>query len=136
LATNVLYFYDKEGKPQNVYLVASGKKTPKTQTKTGVRSVSHVETYPYKEANPKTKRRKNPRAYGPKILILDYLNPKTGEITHGNGEFIHGNNNAKSLGQYASLGCIRMDNEVIKEISTLVDRHDIVVIYDSIKDSK
>ncbi len=44
------------------------------------------------------------------------------------GQFIHGNNDISSLGKYASLGCIRMDNEVIKKLAKEVKRGDIVVI--------
>ncbi|MBD5401670.1 L,D-transpeptidase [bacterium] len=94
LSKNVLYKYNSDGKPEKAFLVASGKKS--TPTHTGVRVVSHIETYPYKGAPPLSKRRKNPKAYGPKIIVLETLNPKTGEkgLT---GEFIHGTSNPKAL---------------------------------------
>ena len=41
---------------------------------------------------------------------------------------LHGNSNKSSLGKYASLGCIRMDNEVIKQLSKEVKRGDIIII--------
>lgn len=125
LSKNILYKYDEFGNPEKAYLVASGKKGSPTDT--GVRIVTHIETYPYKTAPWSTKRRRNPKAYGPKIICLDKLNPLTGERSR-TGEFIHGNNNPNSLGKYASLGCVRMDNEVIKELSTQVKRGDIVII--------
>jgi len=125
LSKNVLYKYDQDGNPTEAFLVASGKKS--TPTSTGVRVVSHVETYPYRTAPKATKRRRNPRDYGPKIIILNELNPTNG-IQSPCGEFIHGNNNPSSIGKYASKGCIRMDNEVIKELSTQVQRGDIVKI--------
>lgn len=125
LSRNILYKYDNDGKPEKAYLIASGK--AKTPTDTGVRIVSHVEKYPYKSAPRMTKRRRNPNDYGPRILILLKLDPKTGEKTP-TGEFIHGNNNSSSIGKYASKGCMRMDNEVIKELATQVQRGDIVVI--------
>ena len=125
LSKNYLYKYDPDGIPTAVYLVASGKKS--TPTNTGIRVVSHVETYPYRTAPKATKRRRNPRDYGPKIIILNELNPVNGQQSPC-GEFIHGNNNPNSIGKYASKGCIRMDNEVIKELSTQVKRGDIVKI--------
>ena len=55
------------------------------------------------------------------------LDPKTGEQTR-TGEFIHGNNNVNSLGKYASNGCIRMDNEIIKQFALEIKAGDIVII--------
>ncbi|MBR6127905.1 L,D-transpeptidase [bacterium] len=124
LSKNILYKYNEFGVAENAYKVASGKKS--TPTHKGVRIVSHIETYPYKTAYG-TKRKRNPRAYGPKILILKKLNPKTGEETP-TGEFIHGNNNSNSIGKYVSNGCIRMDNEVIKEFAKEFKPGDIVII--------
>lgn len=125
LSQNALYQYDDDGRAICAYLVASGKKS--TPTETGIREVSHVERYPYKNAYKKTRRYREPWLYGPRAIILNKLNPKTGEksIT---GEFIHGTNNSKSLGKYASLGCIRMDNEVIKKIAQDVKKGDIIII--------
>lgn len=125
LNKNYLYKYDSEGKATDVYLVASGKKS--TPTDTGVRVVSHVENYPYRTAPYKSKRRHNPNAYGPKIIILNKLNTTNG-VQSACGEFIHGNNDSSSLGKYASQGCIRMDNDVIKILSKQVKRGDIVKI--------
>ena len=125
LSKNHLYQYDKSGKAIWVYPIASGKKS--TPTHTGVRVVSHVESYPYRGAPKTSKRRKTPRAFGPKIIILDKLDTKTGE-KFPTGEFIHGNNNPSSIGKYASHGCMRMDNEVIKQLAKVVERDDIVLI--------
>jgi lipoprotein-anchoring transpeptidase ErfK/SrfK len=125
ITNNILYKYDKTGNPQSAYLIASGKKS--TPTHTGVRVVSHVESYPYRKAPISSKRRKNPRDYGPRIICLNIINTKTGELS-STGEFIHGNNNPNSIGKHVSHGCMRMDNSVIKELSTQVKRGDIVVI--------
>lgn len=125
LSTNTLYKYNDEGKAESAYLIASGK--PRTPTDKGIRIVSHVETYPYRTAPSRTKRRRNPGAYGPKAIILNKLNPETGEQSQ-TGEFIHGNNDKSSIGKYVSLGCMRMDNEVIKQIAKEVKRGDIVII--------
>ena len=126
LSENRLYRYDNEGKAFEVYSVASGKKT--SPTSTGIRKVSHIETYPYKEAPAGTKRRKSPKAYGPKILILTTIDPKTGKDLGSNGEFIHGNNNPASIGTYASHGCVRMDNDVIVQLSKEVKPGSYVLI--------
>ena len=126
LSENRLYRYDKDGNAFEVYQVASGKKT--SPTSTGLRRVSHIETYPYTEAPAGTKRRKSPKAYGPKILILTTIDPKTGKDLGSNGEFIHGNNNPASIGTYASHGCMRMDNDVIVQLSKEVKPGSYVLI--------
>lgn len=124
LSKNILYNYDENGNALGAYLVASGKKN--TPTSPGLRIVTHVETYPYKYAPASSKRRNMPRSYGPKIICLDKLDSATGERIIS-GQFIHGNNNVNSLGKYASLGCIRMDNEVIKHIAKQVKRGTLVL---------
>lgn len=125
LKTNRLYKYNDKGQAEIVYSVATGKKS--TPTDKGIRVITNVETYPYKTAYG-TKRKKNPRDYGPNVIIIDYVNTETGKSYGGNGEFIHGNNNAKSIGSYASKGCVRMDNEVIKELSKEVKKQTYVLI--------
>ena len=125
LSKNVLYKYNIQGKPEMAYMIASGK--PSTPTSKGVRIVTHTETYPYRTAPAHTKRRRNPSAYGPKIILLNKLDPNTGEKSDI-GEFIHGNNNFDSLGRYVSHGCMRMDNEVIKQLAAEAKRGDIVII--------
>lgn len=129
LSENVLYHYDDIGNAIKAYKIASGRKTGKkpTPTHTGIRSVSHIEYYDYKTAPSSTKRFQNPDDYGPMIIILDKLDPKTGK-TSQIGEFIHGNKNKNSLGQYVSGGCMRMDNEVITYLAPLMKRGDIVLI--------
>ena len=89
--------------------------------------ITNVETYPYKTAYG-TKRKRNPRDYGPNVIIIENINPETGKIYGNNGKFIHGNKNPASLGKYASLGCVRMDNEVIKELSKEVQKNTYVLI--------
>ncbi len=125
LSKNILYKYDKNGAPECAYLVASGK--PQTPTHKGIRIVTHIESYPYRTAPKCTKRYRTPKAFGPNIICLNKIDVTTGEQSQ-TGEFIHGNNDAKSIGTYASHGCIRMDNEVIKALSKQVKRGDIVII--------
>jgi len=130
ISKNVLYTYDQNGQPTCAYRIASGKAS--TPTHTGIRIVSHTETYPYRTAPRHTKRRRTPRAFGPKAIIIDILDTKTGERSQI-GEFIHGNNDSTSIGKYASKGCMRMDNEVIKELAKNAKRGDIVIILKSDK---
>lgn len=125
LSKNILYHYDEDGNAKCAYLIASGRKSRPTHT--GVRIVTHVESYPYKNAPKVTKRYRNPSAYGPKIICLMKIDPESGQKS-ATGEFIHGTNNPSSIGKYASLGCIRMDNEVIKKLSSQVKQGDIVII--------
>jgi lipoprotein-anchoring transpeptidase ErfK/SrfK len=129
LSTNVLYHYGDSGEPLTAYLIASGRRTGKEPTPThkGLRVVSHKETYPYRNAPSYTKRYKNPKDYGPMIILLRKLDAQTGE-TSDIGEFIHGNGDASLLGRYVSHGCMRMDNDVIKYLAPKMKPGDIVLI--------
>lgn len=116
--TNVLYTYDSNGNPTKAYLIASGKKS--TPTEKGVRIVTHKEKYPYRGAPASSKRRRAPRDYGPFIVCLNKINPKTGEQS-STGEFIHGCRSYHATFEtdpkrYVSHGCVRMDNEAIVEV--------------------
>lgn len=126
LETNILYLYDTNGSPYKAYLIASGKKS--TPTIRGVRKIRHFENYPYKSAPSSSKRRQNPKDYGPKIIYLETINTTTGENMGSNGQFIHGNNKISSLGKHSSKGCIRMDNEAILEVADFVKKQDYVLI--------
>lgn len=127
--TNKLYRYNEDGQVKDGYKVATGVigRNGRSITDPGIRRVDHIETYPYSSANG-TKRKRNPKAYGPKILYLTIVDPKTGDILGSNGEFIHGNNNPASIGTHASHGCVRMDNEVIKKFAQEVPVGSYVLI--------
>ena len=132
IGKNILYRYDAEGKPEKAFLIASGK--PSTPTDTGLRIVKYIAHYPY-NTEPRGSKRFNYRDdYGDHILILNKVNPKNGAES-STGEFIHGNNKKKkwhrTIGQYVSHGCMRMYNEDIVEMSTVIKRGDIVNIIDS-----
>ena len=126
---NKLFRYDENGKVKDGYNVASGilGKNGKSITGTGIRRVHHIEEFPYKCA-PGSKRSRNPKAYGPNILYLTIIDPKTGAEKPSNGEFIHGNNDASSIGKHASHGCMRMDNKVIKKFAKEVKKGTLVLI--------
>lgn len=130
LSTNILYRYDKDGNPVNAYLIASGKKS--TPTDKGVRIVTHKETFPYRGAPRRSKRRRAPRDYGPMIICLNKIDPKTGEQS-STGEFIHGCRSYEKTfestpDRYVSHGCMRMDNEVIKALAPTVEKGEIIII--------
>ena len=127
--TNKLYRYDDSGEVIDGYHVATGKlkSNGKSLTTPGIRRVHHIEDYPYSKAYG-TKRKANPKAYGPNILYLTIINPKTGKEEGSNGEFIHGNNNPSSIGKYASHGCMRMDNDIIKQFADEVEVGTLVLI--------
>lgn len=129
LSENKLYRYNEDGTILDGYHIASGKlkKDGKSLTSTGIRKVDHIEDYPYSKARG-SKRSRNPKAYGPNILYLTIVDAKTGETKGSNGEFIHGNNNEASIGTAASHGCIRMDNEVIKQFAKEVPTGSYVLI--------
>ena len=129
LTKNILYRYDKNGNPINAYLIASGKKS--TPTDKGVRIVTHKEKFPYKSAIG-TKRRRSPRDYGPVVICLKKLDPKTGEQSK-TGEFIHGCRSYEKTfeltpDRYVSHGCMRMDNGVIKQLAPTVEKGEIIII--------
>ena len=130
ISTNILYRYDKDGNPINAYLIASGKKS--TPTNKGVRIVTHKENFPYRGAPRNSKRRRAPRDYGPMIICLNKIDTKTGEQS-STGEFIHGCRSYEDTfnkvpGRYVSHGCMRMDNNVIKELAPQVKKGEIVII--------
>lgn len=115
ISQNQLFHYDSTGIIKAVYPVASGKRS--TPTHTGIRKISEIQTYPYKDAPIESKRRQHPLDYGPKVIILKIIDSTTGEIIGDNGEYLHGTKDPKSIGKYASKGCIRMDNDTIKQLS-------------------
>jgi len=130
ISTNILYRYDKNGNLINAYLIASGKK--RTPTQKGVRIVTHKEKYPYRGAPRRAKRRRAPRDYGPMIICLNKIDPKTGEQST-TGQFIHGCRSYdvtfnSTPNRYISHGCMRMDNDVIKELAPTVEKGEIVII--------
>ena len=130
ISKNILYRYDKEGNPVNAYLIASGKES--TPTNKGVRIVTHKEKFPYRSAPRHTKRRRAPRDFGPMVICLNKIDVKTGEQSR-TGEFIHGCRSYEKTfestpDRYVSGGCMRMDNEVIKELAPTVKKGEIVII--------
>lgn len=123
---NKLYLYNTNGALEATYSVGLGKTS--TPTDTGLRIITDIENYPYSKADPNTKRHKFPNDYGPKVIIIAIVDPKTGEITGYNGEFIHGTNKPESIGKNESKGCVRMNNEDVKELAKKIKKGQYVLI--------
>lgn len=126
LSEKTLYHYDLGGVLIGVYPVATGKKT--TPTRTGIRKISHIENYPYKNAPETTKRHKNPNDYGVKVICLDEIDLETGKIIPGNGQFIHGTFKPESIGKSVSKGCVRLRNEDVEELTQRLYKNQYVLI--------
>lgn len=127
IKNNILYRYNRTGHPIKAYPVATGKTS--TPTKSGIRIVDHIEKYPYKYAYG-SKRKRNPKDYGPYILILNILDVKTGK-TYPTGQFIHGCRHESSIGKKVSHGCTRLGNEVITNFAIKeIKPGDLVVFTD------
>lgn len=126
LSEGILYHYDLEGYLYNTFPVATGKSS--TPTKPGLRIVTGIENYPYKNAPRATKRRQNPNDYGPHVVCLANVDTKTGKITGSDGQFIHGTNQPNSIGKKASKGCIRLSNENVSELVQRLYKDQYVLI--------
>lgn len=125
LSEQRLYHYDYDGYLEEVYPVATGKKS--TPTKPGLRIINDIEVYPYKKAAKSTKRFKNPSDYGTHLLNLSNVDTKTGKITGSDGQFIHGTFNPASIGKHASKGCVRVHNDVIDLLANSLEKGQYVL---------
>lgn len=126
LSEGRLYHYDYDGYLRDVYPIASGKST--TPTIPGLRIISDIEAYPYKNAPKTTKRYKNPNDYGTHLLNLSIVDQKTGEITGSNGQFIHGTFKPSSIGNKVSKGCVRVNNDAIDTLAKSLSKGQYVLI--------
>jgi lipoprotein-anchoring transpeptidase ErfK/SrfK len=126
IANNTLYKYDEYGFPLKAYLVATGARG--TRTMAGLRIVTYKEKFPYKGAPKDCKRLFDPYSYGPYIIFMNRVNPKTGRQIYVD-QFLHGNGNERSIGRKVSHGCIRTNNTVMRqELSKEVNRGDYVLL--------
>ena len=125
IRNNTLYKYDKDGFPLKAYLVATGARG--TRTLPGLRIVTHKERFPYIGA-PNSKRALDPYSYGPYIIFINQINPVTGRQS-SIGQLLHGNGNEYSIGKKVSHGCIRTNNNVMRnELSKEVKRGDYILL--------
>ena len=126
IRNNTLYKYDRDGFPLKAYLVATGARGSRTNS--GLRIVTYKEQFPYRWAPINSKRLFDPYSYGPYILFLNVVNPKTGR-QYAADQLLHGNGNEHSIGRKVSHGCVRMNNKVMKqEISKEVNRGDYILL--------
>ncbi|TYR79050.1 L,D-transpeptidase [Priestia megaterium] len=103
-STNTLAFFNN-GKLVRTFKVATGRK--QSYTPEGTFSiVNKIKNRPYYKGNIRGGDPRNP--LGDRWLGLNARG------TYGTTYAIHGNNNAKSIGTYASSGCVRMYNEEIR----------------------
>lgn len=123
-----LYHYDYDGYLEEVYPIASGKKS--TPTKSGLRIINSIEQYPYKNAPKTTKRSKKPNDYGTHLINLSNVDTKTGKIIGSDGQFIHGTFNPNSIGKTVSKGCVRVHNDVIDYLATQLEKGQYVLFRD------
>lgn len=125
IRNNALYKYDKKGFPLKAYSVATG--AYGTRTLPGLRIVTYKERFPYSGA-PNSKRALDPYSYGPYILFLNKVDPKTGRQCVME-QLLHGNGNEYSIGRKVSHGCIRTNNKVMREeLSKEVVRGDYILL--------
>jgi lipoprotein-anchoring transpeptidase ErfK/SrfK len=126
IRNNTLYKYDEDGFPLKAYLVATGARG--TRTMPGLRIVTYKEKFPYKGAPKDCKRIFDPYSYGPYIIFLNRVNPKTGKQSYVD-QFLHGNGNERSIGRKVSHGCMRTNNNVMRnELSKEVKRGDYILL--------
>ncbi len=107
--TNCIVFrYDKDGNVIEAFKAATG--APDTPTKEGVTKVVSKLNYPYSTLSRKTKRRRFPRDYGPKILLTFDVDPNTGKL-HDSGRYPHGTKHENAIEKgHITHGCTRVHN--------------------------
>lgn len=125
IRNNTLYKYDKSGFPLKAYLVATGARG--TRTRTGLRIVTYKERFPY-SSDPTSLRAQDPFSYGPYIIFVNVINPKTGKQSVIQ-QLLHGNGSEYSIGKKVSHGCVRTNNSVMKyELSKEIKRGDYILL--------
>ncbi len=126
LSEGRLYHYDFDTCLNDVYPIASGKKS--TPTKPALKVINSIEKYPYTEAPKTTKRFRNPDDYGTYLLNLSKIDPETGLVVGNDGQFIHGTFEPESIGKRVSKGCIRVHNDVIETLANSLKSGQYVLI--------
>lgn len=104
----ILYYYDMQGRPLCAFPVATGASS--TPTSQGVKRVVAKLIYPYSTSPARSKRRRHPYDYGPKILYLYKVNTETGEEIDDGG-YIHGTRRENAVEKgHITHGCVRLHN--------------------------
>lgn len=126
---NCMFFvYNSAGKPIEAFKIATGKQS--TPTDVGIRKVIAKMIYPYSSSPRRSKRRRHPADYGPKIAYLNIVDTVTGDL-HDNGEYIHGTRHEKAItgaNRHVTHGCVRFHNR-----DALYIVNDVLKIGDYIK---
>jgi lipoprotein-anchoring transpeptidase ErfK/SrfK len=119
-----LFLYDKQGKIERIYPIATG--APGTETDPMIKIVSGFLKDPSSIARqlwPES----GGKAFGTRLVDLSKYDPETGKITR-NGEEIHGTFTRRSIGTDASHGCMRLYNEDIEDLYARLRQGDVVVV--------
>lgn len=124
----MFYVYNSAGKVIEAFNVATGKQ--RTPTKEGVRKVIAKMVYPYSSSPRRSKRRRHPADYGPKIAYLNIVDTASGEL-FDNGQYCHGTRHesaVKNANRHITHGCVRFHNR-----DALYVINDVLKIGDYIK---
>ncbi|GAE34499.1 triple tyrosine motif-containing protein [Halalkalibacter akibai] len=122
-ASNQLAYYNN-GKIVKTFKVATGRQSGYTPEGT-FKIVNKIKNRPYYKANIAGGATNNP--LGDRWLGLNARG------TNGTTYAIHGNNNANSIGTYASAGCVRMHNDEIRWLFDQVPVNTTVIITNTSK---
>lgn len=117
------FLYDREGKLERIYPIATG--LPSSATQAGIKVVSgklNDPTAVAKKLWPET----GGKAFGTRLVDLSWLDPKSGKITRS-GEELHGTYVRGSIGKDASHGCMRFYNEDIEDLFPRLKVGEVVV---------
>lgn len=123
---NQLYYYDLGGELDTLFTVGLGKAS--TPTDIGLKRVVTIEEHPYADSPKATKRHKTPDEYGSRVIVLENIDTKTGEVVGFNEEFIHGTNKPESVGKNQSKGCIRMNNKDVEKLADWLTEGQYVLV--------
>lgn len=115
-----LFYYDREGHPEEVFPVATG-----ANTERGLKVVNYKYNDPTEVAM-KFWPESGGRAFGTRLIDLKWLDAQTGE-TRSTDEEIHGTYTRNSIGGNASSGCIRLYNEDVESLYPRLTAGDLVV---------
>ncbi len=121
--TNELAFYEN-GELVRVFKVATGRSESLTPEGT-FRIVNKIKNRPYYKDKIPGGDPRNP--LGDRWLGLDARG------TYGTTYAIHGNNNPKSIGTYASAGCVRMLNDEVRWLFERIEKFTAVIITNTTK---
>jgi len=108
------YLYDDNGKFLKSYRNAVGAKD--TPTPEGLRYVTMLGVNPYQSKYASQHPKEKPHLFGPFLFFTRTLASNNGG-TEISGVYLHGTNHPESMGQDASIACVRHKNKDITEMA-------------------